>query len=277
MKQIAFSPADPSVVWAIGNTASGQWESSTVARSTDCGRTWAYTGSEGLPRGLAKYNFVNSIAVAVDDADHAWIALSSPVDAGGGVYETRDAGATWTAVNEGLDPSTDLFTGNIWDAGPELAVDGAGNLLAISKKTNTLWARPAGGAWEKVGSTPGRPESVAADPHRPGRWWLASENGGLAWSDDPSAGWTASLDQTVLSFSLDAHAPGHLIAGAIDGVHESRDGGETWSHVGGHPHRYFPTVAVGNGLLVAGTKGNGAFVAETAEDAAAADAADRGR
>ena len=266
VKQVVFAPSDPEVVWAIGNTASGQWESSTIARSRDAGRTWSYTQTKGLPRGLAKYNFINSLAVATDDADHAWVGLSSPVNAGGGIYETRDGGKSWTAINEGLPESAEIFTGNIWDAGPELAVNKAGDLLAISKSNNTLYHRPAGAkAWEKVGSTDGRPESIAADPHYPGRWFLASQGGGLAMSENPSGSWKTVLDRPILSFSFDAERPDHLVAGALDGVHETRDGGKSWTHLGGHPHRYFPTVAVGNGLVVAGTKGNGSFVAETAE------------
>ncbi|MEM9882249.1 MAG: hypothetical protein AAF800_04960 [Planctomycetota bacterium] len=264
VKRAVFAPSDDRVVWAIGNTNPGQWESSTVARSTDAGRTWRYTAATGLPGGLARQHFINAIAVDPSDARRAWVALSGRIADGGGVYETRDAGRSWSAINEGLTGGVDLFTANIWDAGPELAVDGMGMLLAVSKSARSVYRYdPTSRRWSVLGQAPGRPDAVAADPHTPGRWWLACGDAGLfVYENETGADWQRVFDRGASSLAIDRTHPGRMALGALDGVHLSDDHGRTWRRADARmPHRHFPVVAIGHDLIVAGTKGNGVFVA----------------
>lgn len=263
VKRAVFALSDASVVWAIGNTKPGQWESSTVARSTDSGRTWSYTSRRGLPGGIADRQFINSIAIDPGDADRAWVTVSGRIADGGGVYLTENAGGSWLPINNGLPRDTTLFTKNIWDAGPELAVDATGVLMAVSKSDRSIYRyEPRARRWSKLGQAPGRPDAVMADPHAAGTWWLACGDAGLFVCDDGSGvSWRRAFDAGVSSLAIDSAYPGRMALGAGDGVHLSSDHGKTWRRADPTmPHRYFPVVAVGHGLVVAGTKGNGVFV-----------------
>lgn len=262
VKQAVFAPSDASVIWMIGNTRPGQWESSAVARSVDGGASLVYASVQGLPAGMSELNFAAAIAVDPQDADAAWLAVSGPVGQGGGVYATDDAGASWTAVLAGLPQGQEFFSANIWDAGPELAIDPQGTLLAVSKSRRKAYRLGAGAAqWEDLGWLPDVPAAVAADPHTADRWWLATQGKGLYRSNNGGQAWERMFASGVASVALDPSVPDRLVVGAADGVHASLDGGLTWENISlDMPHRLHPAVAIAQGLIVAGTKGNGVFV-----------------
>ncbi|MEM7577980.1 MAG: hypothetical protein AAF328_10970 [Planctomycetota bacterium] len=262
VKQAVFAPSDPSVLWAIGNTIPGQWESSAIARSADAGDTLVYASTQGLPAGMSQSNFAAAIAVDPEDPTAAWVAVSGNIGNGGGVYSTTDNGQSWQALTAGLPQGQDVFSSNIWDRGPELAVGSDGTLIAVSKSRRKGYRLDDGSStWQELGWLPDAPAAIASDPHTPGQWWLATQGKGLFRSDDQGQSWERIFNAGVADVALDPNLPGHLVVGAADGVHASSDGGVTWENVSlDMPHRLYPTVAISNGLIVAGTKGNGVFV-----------------
>ncbi|MEN0111495.1 MAG: hypothetical protein AAF805_12310, partial [Planctomycetota bacterium] len=262
VRQVVFCLGDPSTVWAIGNTNPGQWECSSIGVSGDSGRTWRYAGGEGLPAGRGETLYHSAIAAHPERPDTAWVTVSGEISDGGGVYATNDRGRTWRAVCDGLPGGVSLFSGNIWDRGPELSVGPEGALMAISKSARAAYRLGKGETrWSLVRDCEAAPQSVVADPHRVGRWWMACGGDGLLMTDDGGATWA-----TVLSNAADEAACDPLVADRVavsspDGVRVSRDGGETWRRVGQElPHRESPTIALARGTTAIGTKGNGVFV-----------------
>ncbi|MEM8493919.1 MAG: hypothetical protein AAF663_00855 [Planctomycetota bacterium] len=261
VKQAEVSPSEPDVVWAIGNTLPGQWESSKIARSVDRGQSWTYAETDGLPDGIARDHFIGSIAVDPADAATAWIAVSGDIGAGGGVFQTQDAGQTWTPKSDGLPQGGPFFTENIWDPGPELVAAPNGDLLAISAGQRRLFRLNAGDSrWESAATLPAEARVVVADPHRADRYWIASQGGGVWRSEDRGQTWSQSFADGVTSIDI-GPAGNRIVLGARDGVFVSTDSGTTWSDESrGLLDRFYPHVTLDSDRILVGTKGNGLFV-----------------
>lgn len=89
VRAISFSPSQPRVVY-VSVTGAG----CGLHRSTDSGVTWT------------RLNTVGEISeIAIHPSDERLIYISA---IGSGVWRTRDGGATWAKVNDGL-PTTDIM------------------------------------------------------------------------------------------------------------------------------------------------------------------------
>ena len=136
---LARCPASPDVLWAQHHSG--------IYRSTDDARTW----TEITEAGPSTFGF--PVAVHPHDPDTAWFVPAQadewrlPVDAHVVVTRTRDGGATFDVLDEGLPPVP------AWDLVHRhgLAVDATGERLAFGSTTGNLWVSEDGGdRWAHV-------------------------------------------------------------------------------------------------------------------------------
>lgn len=138
---VVACPAAPEVLWCQHH--GGIW------RSSDRGRQWT---SIAAPRS----GFGFAVAVHPRDPDTAWFAPAVadqcrvPVDGALVVNRTRDGGASFETLGEGL-PAADCFD-LVYRHGLAVADDGQSLLMAST--TGGLWASGDGGErWQTVSTT----------------------------------------------------------------------------------------------------------------------------
>ncbi len=131
--------AQPDVLWTQHHCG--------IFKSTDNGDQW----TEVPEAGPSTFGF--AVAVHPNDADTAWFvpAISDevrvPVDGELVVTRTRDGGATFDVLTEGL-PQTDTYD-LVYRHG--LAVDSTGEQLMMGSTTGSLWwSGDAGDSWVQV-------------------------------------------------------------------------------------------------------------------------------
>jgi photosystem II stability/assembly factor-like uncharacterized protein len=170
---MAIDPKTPSNLYA--STGSG------IFKSADGAATWSLTGSLGSAGPVA--------AVAVDPLNSAVLYASVGSSLNQGIYKSTDAGATYTAISNGL-PSG-------WFANSLVLVPSvSGRVYAIGSFAPTKGVYrtdDSGNTWMKVGSgLPDGPVSaLAIDPGNSSVVYAAPSGGGLYRSRD--AGATFSL------------------------------------------------------------------------------------
>jgi len=146
-------------------------------------------------------------------------------EAGGEVFVTKDAGATWTSVGKGF-KSIGLF-----DA----------NSLVASKGEGIVRSTDGGTTWTKVSDI--APVGLALRVMNGTGHWLSAK--GMLVSKDKGATWTVSGTPVKAFagpfFGKDAN---HWIVAAKDGLQESTDAGATWTTVCPLPTGY-PAGIVG--------------------------------
>ncbi|MCU1454886.1 MAG: hypothetical protein JWN46_3032 [Acidimicrobiales bacterium] len=139
--RIVRCPAAPDVLWTQHHSG--------IFRSADDGRTW----SEITEAGPSTFGF--AVAVHPTDPDTAWFVPAEsdekriPIDGRFVVTRTRDGGATFDVLTEGLPsvPAYDLVYRHA------LAIDAAGERLAMGSTTGNLWvSEDQGDHWTQVSS-----------------------------------------------------------------------------------------------------------------------------
>lgn len=186
-------------------------------RSTDGGDTWEpltafpyHDDGDGVPP--------HGMAVAADpnDPDHLLFGRMDtwhPVDAGRGVAESTDGGATWSTTNNGLGHR------NV----SALAVDPAGEVYA-GTWCGGIWRRPAGAA--PVSSTTYLPVVCKAFSGVPSPPSLGAVNDFLYQLQDldlAAIGDTA-FDLVIMDYSSDGGEAGEFSAAEIDALKHSPGG-----------------------------------------------------
>jgi hypothetical protein len=191
-------------------------------------------GAANAPSGLYRYDAAGGwIHLGWRNVRCFGLALRSPevlfLACGNGVFRSRDAGATWRVttgweITEVLDVALDPWN--------------EGGLYAAT--VHGVWYSPDEGEhWEARNEGLARPSerfttTVAADPERPGRWLIGTEDGlfgldGAAWRGlGPRA--------PIRALHRVEGRPGCWVAGTEDrGLLLSTDGAATWRFAGGDP------------------------------------------
>lgn len=278
---VVVDPAVPRRLWAA--TGQWAWNAGDVCRSDDDGATWAVVGKPetGLPDGQTRYLLLDE---------------TSPVSArrllvtvrGKGVYETRDGGDSWAAINGDLPAGAVVMPrGLLLDpADPAHILYAAGG--SIARGAGVYETHDGGRTWRLLTGDldVGDIYCLAADPRDFRILYLGARElydreveppvmrpGGLFRSTDGGRTWRRVLDYHFVG--VVAVGPnGVVYAGTTDhpyhddctaeGVLRSTDRGRTWtrendgltllqlSALRAHPRD--------PGLLFAGTGGNGAFI-----------------
>jgi photosystem II stability/assembly factor-like uncharacterized protein len=175
---------------------------------------------------------VYSVAVDPRDGQRLWLTVSSAVGpTGGGVYESRDGGFNWINISEGL-PSRALFRDAIWHVGGQIAASPDGSLVCFSHDSGGVFARAAdAGAWQQTMDDAIKPVDVSADPHTPGRY-LLTDGVALHESRDGGRTWTRITQVTdIFRISFDQAVPGRVALGGKQHILASSDGGATFTAI----------------------------------------------
>ncbi|MFV2071999.1 MAG: WD40/YVTN/BNR-like repeat-containing protein [Thermoanaerobaculales bacterium] len=190
---LAIAPTDPAIIYAV--------TTEEVVKSSDGGDHWHSLG--GLPSSVLGAAILRGVAVDQHDADTAYVATRLD-----GVFRTRDGGASWEQIGEGL------------ECGPD-------NGGVAYKRSAVLATNPSGGlllGTQRDGVFVRGPEAQS---------WVRSNSGFHAVS--------------VASIAVNPRNPRHLLAATRGlGVFSSADGGESWAPanigIGGAcgPPDYFP-------------------------------------
>lgn len=245
------------VVWSILLSPSSSFETESVARSLDGGRTWSQVATPpGEPQAIAAHP---------TDPDRAWVSTRSDglfrtLDGGqswihsdgafvaaqvthiipapgnpdtlfaggiggqGGVWRSVDGGATWRPANNGLSSSV-----------PELHFDGFGRAYALGLGLPVQQSGPDE-PWRVLhyeDGPSGFATSLTVDRNSAdtivwtlGRFVIRSTDGGLSWSDSTPPG--TGPNKPVQSVVFDSE--GTLYAPAFGSrLHRSLDQGATWT------------------------------------------------
>jgi hypothetical protein len=184
------------------------------------GRTAGY-GPGSRPRVAGRV-----AAVALDPSDPRHLLAG-----GGGVWESRDSGRTWTPRAD--DQPTVVIGAVAFAPGdPSVAYAGTGQGEALAALGVGLLRSGDGGAtWEPLVAAEllgAGFHDLLVDPGDAGRL-LAATTTGLWASPDGGRGWERRL--AGRSWSVSAGAGGELLAGGEFGLHRSEDGGSTWRRV----------------------------------------------
>ncbi len=188
-----------------------------------------------------------------------YAGVTSPGVPGGGVYKTRNSGATWSASGSGLPNVAVQVLGSGTGSNPPLLAGTAGSGVYRSADEGASWVAVNSG----LGS-----QNIHALGWGGGRVYVGT-NSGLYWSDDNGGTWTAGgaalSSLTIFALAVDGSAPLTVYAGTQNGVYKSTDGGVTFdsSSVGLPASFSIVTLAVDpttTATIYAGTFSNGGGV-----------------
>ena len=235
---IAFSARTKGRGYAVGGKCGIQF-----MITEDGGAKWRYSKYAGLPKLGQKAGEHGIYTVAVDPlTDDVYVCVSGKVGPGkGGIYRSKDGGDAWTWAGNGLSWGGDYYKPTEFAFGgpalwPEQLVFGPdGSAVTYGPVTGKMyWFDRAKDEWVHVNVwNKGGKFTLAADPHRPGRFLLATEDhltelteGGrkVSWYLKGSQGLGYAL-------AFDPFTPGLVVASSADAedICLSRDGGRHWT------------------------------------------------
>lgn len=200
-----------------------------IFKSFDSGRTWNVLHPGIGPREYVIDTIFQHPADGARIYAGAWDLHSD----GGGLFESRNGGETWSRVQvgEGFLAVRGL---DICRKSPEHMIVGTLEGAFVSSDGGRSWKRVGAQEFQKV-------ESVAIDPSDPkilyvGTWRLAYK------SNDFGRTWTLldrgmPLDSDIFSISIHSRNPEIVYASACSGVFRSPNGARSWTHLRVHPGR----------------------------------------
>jgi len=170
-------------------------------------------------------------AIAVDPGNPAHLLVGS---AGGGIWESRTTGATWTARGDEL--STLAIGALCFDPGsPSTVYAGTGEGDAFAYLGQGIFRSTDGGAtWTLLAGNPFIGVGfyrIVVDPADSSLLYAATRSG-LHTSSDGGLTWTQR--RNVRCWSVSVHPSGgttEVLAGCADGLFSSTDAGATWTSV----------------------------------------------
>jgi hypothetical protein len=192
---------------------------------------WRSLGPVTIPNGqtygASRVNVSGRVAaIAVDPSDPAHVLVGA---ANGGIWESRDRGATWAPRS---DKAETLTTGALAfdSAHPGTVLCGTGEGNAWYLGAGILRSTNGGTTWSTLCRDPFVGEGfydLRFDRAAAGRV-LAATTAGLFSSNDGGAKWTQRHGERTWSLAVGS---GELLAGCSDGVQRSTNGGDTWTAV----------------------------------------------
>jgi photosystem II stability/assembly factor-like uncharacterized protein len=255
---IAVAPSNPRVVYIGTGQPEPRYDvgaGTGVYRSADAGRTW-----QGL--GLAATRHIGAIVVDRRNADTVLVAAQGHLfgpNEERGVYRSEDGGRTWTrslfvdtatgAVDLAVDPANPdvvfaaTWTARVW---PWLSyftpVEGDGSALWRSTDGGRNWQRLGGEGWPtgplgRIGVAVTRAGSAlriyaSVDRSAGDGGLYRSDDGGGHWRRVNEASWLTVWYMSRLTVSPNDPDTLYTIGRS---VHESKDGGATFTIVRGAP------------------------------------------
>lgn len=245
--QLVFDPRNSSTLYTYFD---GTYDSACMGlfKSIDGAASWT-TASTGLPSALLTYG-IN--ALLADPKTPGTLYVSGvPVSLGGGVFQSADGGATWSAI-AGLPTNNGGYIRLLAIDGPDSRtfyaftyLDG-GNGPAVPALYRSV---DAGSSWS-VMATGWIFWNLVPDSHDAGTLYAqatSSLGAGIVKSTDAGANWRFILENTyAMALARTQTGPDILYGtGGVDGVLKSADGGATWTAANdGLTATYITAVAV---------------------------------
>jgi photosystem II stability/assembly factor-like uncharacterized protein len=232
VRALASDPRDPNIVYM--GTTDGH-----IFGSTDAGASWKVFGLAG------KDSNAVVTAIIVDSRNSAHIYASTwtreSAGEGGGVFISRDSGATWQ--ESGLRAHAVRALAQA-PSDPDVFVAGALDGIFVSRDAGQNWSRvtPTGDAelrnFDSLAIDPQNPETIYAGTfHLP---WKTID-GGKHWSPIHAG---MIDDSDVLSLTIDATDPQRIFASACSGIYRSEASGATWEKIAGIPYSSRRTLVI---------------------------------
>ena len=234
--RLVVHPSNPEIVYvAAAGHLWGPNEERGVFKTADGGRTWT------------KVLFVDSNTGATDlaiDPGNPEVLYAATYQRqraawgfngggpGSGIFRTRDGGATWTRLTQGLPAGDKGRIGlDVSRAVPHTVyavVEAAGRESGVYRTTDD------GDRWEQMSTLNPRPmyySQIRLDPREPRRVYLLGSNRGFYVSDDSGATFRdvfSTIHSEDHALWIDPDDTNHLIVGGDGGVSISWDRGGSW-------------------------------------------------
>jgi photosystem II stability/assembly factor-like uncharacterized protein len=206
--QLVADPHDPAVVWA-GTEPQGLWRSADRGETFELNRgLWEHPHRPEWGEGFGG-GAIHTVLPNPADADHMLVAMST-----GGVYNTRDGGASWTPGNTGIHA---YFQPH--DEWPEFGQ--CVHKVAHPSQGDTMWLVPIASDGERI------PPAAELQVQR-------TDDAGATWRTQhqglPSPSYTNVLrDAACLDTDLDE--PGLYLGTRNGEVYASVDGGDSFARI----------------------------------------------
>src|SRR5262245_60256587 len=255
--RVVTHPTNPNIAYiaAVGNLWKPNAERG-VFKTTDAGRTWS------------KVLYVDTMPGATDlvmaprDPNVLYAAMYQRLRKaygfnGGGpgsaIYKTRDGGANWSKLENGIPP------GDKGRIGLAIAKSKPDVLIATIEQPGaggTFRTEDAGTTWKRMSATNPRPmyySKPTIDPNNDKRVWLPgvsvvkSEDGGATFEEEPtSPTYDVGLKTDHHVIRVDPANSNHIYVAGDGGLHESFDMGKTYIRVNNIPVGQIYRIAVDN-------------------------------
>jgi photosystem II stability/assembly factor-like uncharacterized protein len=195
-----------------------------IYKSSDAGQSWI-----SLSPGVGPFRYViDTLVQHPSEPQHIYAGAWDLYSTGGGLFESTDAGLTWTRVMlpQPFSAVRDLA---ICKSFPSRMIVGTLSGPHVSTDGGKTWKRVGGIDVEKA-------HSVAIDPNDSkilyvGTWRLAykSVDFGKTWVRLIDRGMV--LDSDVMSFSINSKNPQEIYSSACSGVYRSTDGAQKFARM----------------------------------------------
>ncbi len=198
--------------------------------STDEGNHWELRGRAG---GRLD-GVVQALLVDMRDPQRVYAAIwDLDPQAGGGVFESKDGGRTWTSAGLAGEAVRALRQS---PSEPDVLVAGT--------RTGVFRTADGGVSWQRI-TPPGDPElrnldSLAINPDHSGTIYAGTYH--LPWKTTDAGKTWAPIhsgmidDSDVMSLEIDRENPDRIFASACSGIYRSADGARSWTKLQGIPY-----------------------------------------
>jgi len=216
VRSLLMDAQQPQIVYL--GTSSGK-----IFKSTDGGDSWT-----ALNPGIEQNGYViDTLIQHPSEKNHIYAGAWDLHSDGGGLFESRDAGLTWTRIM--LPKASAAVRGMaICTSEPSQMIVGTLAGAYVSSDGGSVWKKVGGGNLQKA-------RSVAIDPGDPkilyvGTWRLVYK------SNDFGETWTRlkqgmALDSDVFSISISNRNPRIVYSSACSGVYRSTNRARSWSRL----------------------------------------------
>jgi photosystem II stability/assembly factor-like uncharacterized protein len=234
--RIVIDPSNPDIVYVAA--AGHLWGSNSergVFKTSDGGRTWAKvlyvddnTGATDLV--MDPQDPQTLFAAMYQRQRKAWgFNGGGP---GSGIFRSRDGGATWTRLSNGLPQGDKGRIGlDIFHADPRVIF---AVVEASGRESGVYRSADRGDTWQEWSTLNPRPmyfSQIRADPRDAARVYLLGSNRGFYVSSDGGKTFADALSGVHSedhALWIDPDDTNHLIVGGDGGVSISWDRGQTW-------------------------------------------------
>ena len=224
VRSLLIDASTPATVYL--GTSNGE-----IHKSTDTGKSW-----QVLTPGIEHPSYVIDTLVQHPlDTERIYAGAWDAYSEGGGLFESRDAGGSWTRV---ILPygSTAVRDIALCRGNPSYILVAATGGVFLSKDGGVEWSSLGGELLTKA-------HSVAIDPGDPnvlyvGTWRLAyvSRDMGKSWTQIIDKG--MPLDSDIFSIAIRPDNHSVVFAGACSGVYRSDDGIRSWTRLRVRPDQF---------------------------------------